>query len=81
MELFIYDDWMMGNKWNYLMKLQFSDCKLNHSLENQLHSSLLKDTSRKVIMWIAVLALQVSFTTKFIVIPQHLKILSFSNKE
>ena len=59
----------------YEMKLQFSDCKLNHSSESQPHSSLLKDTSCKVTMWISVFALQVSFTAKFIVIPQRLKVL------
>lgn len=57
------------------MELQFSDCKLNHSSENEPHLYLQKDTNYKVIMWSAVLALQVLFTAKFIVISQHLEIL------
>ena len=59
----------------YVMKLQFSDCKLNHSSENQSHLYWQKDTNHKVILRSIVLALQVLFTAKFIVIPQHLKIL------
>ena len=55
----------------YVMKLQFSDCKLNHSS----HLYWQKDTKQKVILRSIVLALQVPFTAKFIVIPQHLKIL------
>lgn len=64
-----------STKHKCLMELQFSDCKLNPSSENEPHLYLQKDANYKVIMWSAMLALQVPFTAKFIVISQHLEIL------